>query len=136
MFLNFMNYVQNLKVVYRFESLSLKQVVGFKSCPLYCVCTQYSGLGGECWSHHSTLFEWYVVWWVAPTMEIKKKKILKAIGLPAQNMITTMSSISSIVNIMRGEGDVYDHLMSSRIFTLLLIRYIHMIWICEQSCRH
>ena len=40
------------------------------------------------------------------------------IGLCAQNMIT---SLSSTVNIIWGGGDLYDHLMSMRIFDLIWI---------------
>ena len=42
---------------------------------------------------------------------------LEEIGLCAQNLITILGSM---VNISLGEGELYDHLMSRRIFTLIM----------------
>ena len=42
---------------------------------------------------------------------------LEEIGLRAQNMLTILSGI---VNIIYMGGDMYDHLMSTRIFTLIM----------------
>ena len=57
------------------------------------------------------IFEWYVG--VAPRTNFEKT-CLKESELHAQNMIIILGSI---VNIM---GDLYDHLMSMRIFTLMM----------------
>ena len=45
---------------------------------------------------------------------------LKEIGLYAQNMIIILSSIANII------GGLYDHLMSTRIFTFLMNKIFHV----------
>ena len=42
-----------------------------------------------------------------------KEHVFKEIGLCAQNMTTVLNSIVNIIG-----GDLYDHLMSTKIFTL------------------
>jgi hypothetical protein len=51
-----------------------------------------------------------------PKMGIKKEMLTKVIGRRANDLLT---NINLIVNIMGGTGNVYDHLMSMRIFTLI-----------------
>ena len=57
--------------------------------------------------------------WYGSKNKCKKDMCLNEIGLRAQNMIT---SLGSIVNIFgrEGGGDLYDHLVSTRIFTLIM----------------
>ena len=45
----------------------------------------------------------------------QKDMCSKEIGLCAQNVITILSSIVNII-----EGDIYDHLMSTQIFALIM----------------
>ena len=72
----------------------------------------------------------------------QKDVYLKKIGLCTQKMLTTLSSV---VNIIGGGPTVYGHLMSARIFTMIMNKIFHMnsrnyeescytlIWICEPS---
>ena len=60
------------------------------------------------------IFEWYVVR-CDPKTKYQNDMCIKETRLCAQNMITILGSI---VNIIWGLGDLYDHLMSMRIFTL------------------
>ena len=61
------------------------------------------------------LFESYVIW-CGSKNGFQKYACLKKIGLYAQNVIIT--NLGSIVNIIWGGGrDLYDHLMSTTIFT-------------------
>ena len=58
------------------------------------------------------IFEWYVVW-CGYKNEYKKDMCLKEIGLHAQNMITKF-------NNQYDWGDLYDHLLSTKIFILII----------------
>ena len=60
------------------------------------------------------IFEWYVVW-CGSKNKYQKDTCLKEIGLHAQNMITIVASIIDLLG-----GNLYDHSMSTRIFTLIL----------------
>ena len=54
-------------------------------------------------------------------MDNSKYMFLKKIVLRAQNMLTISGSIVNVI----GE-DLYDHLMSTRIFSLIFLKDIHM----------
>jgi hypothetical protein len=62
---------------------------------------------------------------VTSRMDTKNACVQKKIGMCAQIMITI---IGSIVNITKwGEGDLYDHLTSKIISTLITTQDIHII---------
>ena len=81
------------------------------------------------------VFEWYVVW-CGYKNKYEKDICLKEIGLHAQNMITILSLSQ------HDWGDLYDHLLSTKIFTLIIYKIIigapkimrkvstASIWIC------
>ena len=54
----------------------------------------------------------------------QKDMWLKEIGLCNHNMITILISI---INIIMGEGILYDHLMSTRMLTLILPKFIKKV---------
>ena len=54
---------------------------------------------------------------VIPSMITQKKRVFENIGLCAQNTITNLDSIVSIIGGRRG---LYGHLMSTRILTLIM----------------
>jgi hypothetical protein len=54
-------------------------------------------------------------WLGVPPRTDTKKMCLKEIGLCVQNMITALGSIVNIIG-----GDLYDHLMSTINFTLIM----------------
>ena len=64
------------------------------------------------------IFEWYLVW-CGYKNEYKKDMCLKEIGLHAQNMITIVSLTINMIG-----GDLYDHLLSTKIFTLIINKII------------
>ena len=66
--------------------------------------------------NHTLINEWHVVWWGSRIDT--KKTCIKDIGLCAQNMITILGLMVKIV-----VGNLYDHLMSTRIFDGLWIRH-------------
>ena len=84
------------------------------------------------------IFEWYVVCCGFKNGYRKGIMSLKEIGMCAQNVITFLGSIVNII-----EGDLYGHLMSTRVFTFIknqmfvcalkFMRKVAMalIWICE-----
>ena len=63
----------------------------------------------------TSFFKWYVVMCGSKNGH-KKYMYLKEIGLRAQYMMTILGSIVNII----GRGNLYDHLMSTRIFTLIM----------------
>ena len=64
--------------------------------------------------YRTLVFEWYVIWRGLKN-KYKKDMCLKEIGLCAQNMITILSSTINIIG-----GDLYNELMSTRIFTSMM----------------
>ena len=62
--------------------------------------------------NQTPIFEWYVIRFSSKN-KYQKDMCLKESELHAQNMITILGSIVSIM------GYVHDHLMSIRIFTLM-----------------
>jgi hypothetical protein len=62
--------------------------------------------------NRTAIFEWCVIMHVS-TNGHHNDTCLKEIGLHAQNMITILDSIGNVIG-----GDLDDHLMSSRIFTI------------------
>ena len=55
--------------------------------------------------------------WCGSKIRYKKKLCFKKIELCAQYMITIMDST---VNIIQGEEGLYDHFMSTRMFTMIM----------------
>jgi hypothetical protein len=68
--------------------------------------------------NQTPIFDWYVIR-CGSKNKYQKDMCLKESELHAQNMITILGSI--VINIM---GDVYDHLMSMRIVTLMTNKII------------
>jgi len=60
-----------------------------------------------------------------PRMTTQNKCVFENIRLCAQNTIT---NIDSIVNMIRGGRGLYEHLMSTRILTLRMIRWKSEKW--------
>jgi hypothetical protein len=77
---------------------------------------------------------------VDPSTDTTKDVYLKKIELCTQKMLTTLSSVVNITG-----GDLYGHLISANIFTMIMNKIFHMnsrnyeescytlIWICEPS---
>ena len=67
------------------------------------------------------IFEWYVVWCGSKNGYQKGIMCLKGIGLCVKNLITILGSTYNIMG-----GDLYDHLMSTRILHFVSELDIHM----------
>lgn len=68
------------------------------------------------------ILKWYVVWCSSKNRYQKDIMFSLEIGLRAPNMITILGLL---VNIIRGRRDLHDHLMSTKISTLIM----NGIWI-------
>ena len=55
-------------------------------------------------------------------MDTKKASCSKEIGLCAQNMLTFLGSIVNMVG--SGWGELYDYLMSTKIFSLIMNKIV------------
>jgi hypothetical protein len=72
--------------------------------------------------------------WFGVTLRADTKKtcLIKIIGLCAQNML--QCDINSRLNSQHNWRDLYNHLMSARIFTLITTQDIHMIPLKYEEC--
>ena len=70
--------------------------------------------------NQTPIFEWYVAR-CGSKNEYPVDMCLKESGLHTQNMITITKSTINTMN-----GDLYEHLMSTRIFPLRMVEDIHM----------
>ena len=77
--------------------------------------------------NQTPIFEWYVVWCGSKNEYQNYNVCLQEIGLRAQNVITILSSIVSMI-----KEDLYNHFVSLRIFILIMnkiiIRTPKLIW--------